>query len=433
MLWKRTFNGVEYGLGSIPLGGFVQLPQMGPMGGLEGNEDGAEKLPQVTPLDKIIVAFAGPLFSFLLAVFFAVLVFWVGKPDDKIHTTQIGWVVPGSPGEKAGLLPGDTILKIDGTAVHSWNEPIDSVIERIAFSSNDQVEFLIQRPGQQQPLTLKSGYTVEPGDFFQRRGIRRIGIANASLPITVNEVLKGSAADRAGLKKGDIIEKMNGQVIYSPEPIRAFFDKEANASASIDLAVVQDGKPSTIKLTGLAPKDPATLEKEERGYALTGMSYGVDAKLVIVHPAPSTQLHMAATMMVRTFAAMGNAIFRQKGDLGPQQLGSPIKILSIYSRLFGLPDGWKLVFWFSVILNVNLALMNLLPFPVLDGGHIVMAIGEWIGKGSLLPIKIMEYVQTACVLTLLGFFVYVAWFDANDLARSAKTPPPAKVRTYIYP
>jgi regulator of sigma E protease len=103
-LWKKTINGVEYGIGSIPAGGFVALPQMAPMGGLEG-ETSTEALPAITPLDKAIVAFAGPLFSFLLACVFAVAVWMVGKPQSEAHTTTIvGHVEKGSPAETAGIL-----------------------------------------------------------------------------------------------------------------------------------------------------------------------------------------------------------------------------------------------------------------------------------------------------------------------------------------
>ena len=107
-IWKKTINGVEYGLGSIPMGGFVALPQMAPMEAIEGRVDeGREVLPPITPLDKIIVAFAGPLFSFLLAALFAVLVWAVGKPVYDIEdTTVIGYVKEGMAADRAGLKAG---------------------------------------------------------------------------------------------------------------------------------------------------------------------------------------------------------------------------------------------------------------------------------------------------------------------------------------
>src|SRR3954447_1404043 len=93
-LWKKTINGVEYALGCIPAGGYVSLPQMATMEAIEGKSDTpVDQLPPISALDKIIVAVAGPLFSFLLAVAFAVVVWAVGRPADVDKTTKIGWVV----------------------------------------------------------------------------------------------------------------------------------------------------------------------------------------------------------------------------------------------------------------------------------------------------------------------------------------------------
>src|SRR5437868_1181580 len=104
-IWKKKINGVEYALGCIPAGGYVSLPQMATMEAIEGKgETPIEELPPVSALDKIIVAVAGPLFSFLLAVAFAVVVWIVGKPvNEGDKTTTIGWVDPQGPASKAGL------------------------------------------------------------------------------------------------------------------------------------------------------------------------------------------------------------------------------------------------------------------------------------------------------------------------------------------
>ena len=119
-IWKKKIGGVEYALGWIPAGGYVALPQMATMEAIEGKmESSAKTLPNVSPLDKIIVAFAGPLFSFLLAIFFAFVVWGVGKPSNEVdNTTRVGWVDPTGPAWNAGLRPGDTILAID-------NHPVD--------------------------------------------------------------------------------------------------------------------------------------------------------------------------------------------------------------------------------------------------------------------------------------------------------------------
>ena len=249
-IWKKTINGVEYGLGSIPFGGFVALPQMAPMGGIEGEVSSGEELPPITPLDKIIVAFAGPLFSFMLAVVFALLVWKIGMPDRRIHTTTIGWVKADSPGAKAGLKAGDKILEIDGTPVGSWDEPVDSVKERIAFSKSDKIAFTIQRPGEAKPQVIQTGYDVEPGTLFSRRGLRTVGLIWA-YDTKVYQVLKGSAAEAAGLQKGDVITSLNGAPVYSPFAVYEFFDKDAASTAK--LAVKRDGKASEFSLTGRKP------------------------------------------------------------------------------------------------------------------------------------------------------------------------------------
>ena len=104
-IWKKKIGGVEYALGTIPFGGYVSLPQMATMEAIEGKtRERRDPLPNAAPLDKIIVAFAGPLFSFLLAIAFAVVVWQVGKPgNDADNTTTIGWVDPDRPGLESRL------------------------------------------------------------------------------------------------------------------------------------------------------------------------------------------------------------------------------------------------------------------------------------------------------------------------------------------
>src|SRR5580692_2271891 len=122
-IWKAKIGGVEYALGWIPAGGYVALPQMATMEAIEGKSDTPpSQLPPISALDKIIVAIAGPLFSFLLALFFAFIVWQVGKPTTEgDNTTQIGWVEPGGQAWKAGLRPGDTIVAINDYPVKHFS------------------------------------------------------------------------------------------------------------------------------------------------------------------------------------------------------------------------------------------------------------------------------------------------------------------------
>jgi regulator of sigma E protease len=102
-----------------------------------------------------------------------------------------------------------------------------------------------------------------------------------------------------------------------------------------------------------------------------------------------------------------------------QQLGGAVMIIRVYKNLFENENGWRLVLWFSVIMNVNLALLNLLPLPVLDGGHITLALIEMIRRRPVSG-RILNYVQSAFAIALIGFMVFIAFFDTGDWVRSAR-------------
>jgi regulator of sigma E protease len=349
-----------------------------------------------------------------------------------MHTTTVGWMKPDSAAAKSDFKAGDTILAIDGVPVQSWDNPIDSVRERIAFSKGEKIEFKVQREGVAEPVIVNTGFDVPQGTLTQRRGLRTVGIAPAS-STSIEEVLKGSGADLAGLKKGDVVTHIDGTKIYSPQAAWQTF--KTKGTAATKLTITRDGKDSEITLTPVTPEKPKDIPDDvyAKGIALSGILFTNAIDVTgrdLLYPAPGKQLKDASTMMFRTFSG----VFNTKGDVGFQQMGGPVKILNTYTNFLSAPNGWRWVLWFSVILNVNLAIMNLFPFPVFDGGHIVMAFGEWLRKGSLLPTKIMEAVQFACVATLLCFFVYVTWFDVNDLVgHGKKGEADFKIDELVYP
>src|SRR5947207_11257094 len=148
-LWKKTINGVQYSLGTLPFGGFVALPQLAPMDIIEGKADvDRAQLPKISALDKIIVAFAGPLFSFLLAVVFAMFIWIVGRPvSESEATTTIGYVMPDSPAAQAGLKAGDKIVSVDGHAVTRFVGMIQASISWLIFRSECEPIPIMVEPG----------------------------------------------------------------------------------------------------------------------------------------------------------------------------------------------------------------------------------------------------------------------------------------------
>jgi len=108
------------------------------------------------------------------------------------------------------------------------------------------------------------------------------------------------------------------------------------------------------------------------------------------------------------------ALLSPKSDVKAAHFSGPVGIMRLYYQVFETNYGWQLALSLSVLINVNLAILNLLPFPVLDGGHIVLAIIEGIRRKPI-NVHVLEAVQTACAVLLIGFMLYVTFFDVGDM------------------
>jgi regulator of sigma E protease len=486
-LWKKTINGVQYSLGSLPFGGFVALPQMAPMDAIEGApEADRATLPVASPLDKIIVAISGPLSSFLLAIFFACIVWAVGRPVSKQETTTtIGYVLPGSPAAEApssapdvppGLHPGDKILAVDGHPVHRFMSMSDSVVWYVVRSEGETIPFEVLRDGREltfypKPIipASQSGWRrkalrqvmidpaydamvakIEPNSPAAKAGLqindivtgfdggklynpeqlsdaelnaygrpipltverhgKTLALTLPPMPFAVGEVFAGSPAERAGLKKGDDIVTLNGQPATRFGDLRALIS--AHPTDPITLGVLRGQNSLTIRVT------PEIPDGEHEPYI--GISHAVDdadgiiwdnsGVLDLVHEPPLEQIEGSVMSVVNTVGA----IIAPKSGIKLQHLGGPLFIFRTYYTLFQSEQGWRMALWFSVILNVNLALLNMLPIPVLDGGHILLALIEAVRRRPV-NIRVLEVIQTACVVVILSYMAYVTFFDVGDL------------------
>jgi len=415
-IWKTRIKGVEYALGSIPAGGYVSLPQMASMEVIEGKAgDSTEQLPPVSALDKIIVAFAGPLFSFLLALAFAVVVSLVGRPVSEIEkTTVIGYVAKNGPADQAGLKPGDRILQVDGKPVSKFLGMGDSVTWHIVRSEGDTVPVTVDRNGEVKTFYPKP--SKEPTKAWQRKSLRKIQIAPA-YDLTLSELETNGAAKAAGLKPKDQILSVDGQKLYSFASLEDY--AQSHPGQALTLACVRDGKPLEVSLTP-GPTNAATDGKPDLGIV------SIEDKWSLRHPNPIEQVNSSVMAMVETFGAL----FARHSDIKAQHLGGAIKIMDVYARLFNSEEGWRLALWFSVLMNVNLALLNLLPIPVLDGGHILLALIEGVRRKPL-SARIVSVVQTGCAVALIAFMVYIAFYDVQDLPfgkRASGKDKPAEVK-----
>ena len=481
-LWRKKIGGVWYAMNSLPFGGYVKLPQMAPMEALEGESElPAEGLKPITPLDKIIVALAGPVFSFGLAAVFAVLVWIVGRPVSEGEGTNIvGFTLPDSPAENAGLKPGDKILEVDGKPVARFGGMgADSITWRVVRSEGETLPLVVERvvDGKAQTLNLTATPAAQATRGWQRKGLRQILVEPAETPV-VGKLKPDSAAGKAGLLPGDRIVAVGGQRIFHPAGISEFFaahpgeplavtiqrgeqrlEKSFPALGAIVNKVIEgspaqaaglqkgdrvlgiDGKPngSYLALTRIVRQhanQPVVFNIERDGKKLDvsatptvpdgetrpyigiswdedhgGIEYDPRGLSVLDHPAPVSQLRKAAMSIFDTVGAIAS-----KSSVGIQHLGGPVMMMRAYYTFFDseFQDGWRRALWFSVVINVNLALMNMLPLPVLDGGHITIALIEAIRRRPM-SLRILEPIQTACALLVIGFMLFVTFFDVQDL------------------
>jgi len=407
-LWKKTVNGVQYSLGTIPLGGFVALPQLAPMDLIEGEtETDRAKLPPVSALDKIIVAIAGPLFSLLLAVVFAAIVWAVGHPVSEADTTTvIGYVEKNSPAEKAGLRAGDRILEVDGKHVIRFSGMNDSVTWNVIRSEGATIPFVVERDGQR--IETEVTPYIAPRSGWRRKGVRQVLIYPATTP-AIDAVQPNTPAALAGLQSGDVIRSLEGNRLYSPVALVAYI--KSHVGKPISLVVDRHGQALNISVT------PEASTKDEG--PRIGIEWDTSGQMSITHPNPIEQVYNSVTSTLDTIGAVAS----RKSDVKLEHLSGPFGILRIYYFLFENDRGWQLALWFSVILNVNLAILNMLPIPILDGGHIVLALIEAVRRKPV-NLRLLEVIQAGCALLIIGYICYISFFDVGDLfeKRAKETP-----------
>ena len=231
-----------------------------------------------------------------------------------------------------------------------------------------------------------------------------------------------SPAKQTDLKVDDVITGADGVQLPDGDAFTDYVHK--HDGTPILLEVTRDGKKlPPMKVTPLKPEgspEDVPMPMIGIGHAENdGIQFDSMGVPTTVYLHPMEQIRTSMMMIINTF----DAVISPKSSIGFQHMGGPVMMMHAYYAMLDTHDGWKLALWFSVILNVNLALLNLLPIPVLDGGHITLAIIEAIRRRPV-NLKILEAIQGACAIVIIGFMLCIVFFDVQDLPfLSDKTQP----------
>jgi len=384
-IWQKTIGGVLVSLRSIPLGGYVKLPQLQPDDPIEGkSQTPRADLPPIRPIDKIPTLFAGSIFNFLFAIVIATFLWIVGIPVDKSFTdTTIGYLSPKGPEQAAGMRVGDKIVAVNGIEVKDWMD----IKQETVFANSKTIDVTVLRDGKTEVIQFQP-----TTNLFGLREIK----AEPKQTVLVDQIMPNMPAERAGIRVGDVLVSINGKKV---ETLPQVMDEIVSRAGKECVVVVsRKGEPVTLKVT---PEFNADEKKPMIGVRFT------DLETALIHPNPIKQITDVILQMARVI----NAIFHQKETgIGVKNLSGPIGIIDQLYHL--VASDLRLALYFLVLLNVNLAIINLLPLPVLDGGHIMFTLVEWVRKKPLNS-RLMEGTQTAFVILLLAFVVYVSFNDVK--------------------
>jgi regulator of sigma E protease len=391
---KRLF-GIKYGetdyrVNALPFGGYVKMAGENP---LETHTGDPREFPSKPRWQRFIIAFAGPFANIVLAVGLLTGVFMV-RYEHPVYLDQpavIGWVLDNSPAQKAGIQPGDRIIRIENVQNPTWED----VLPKVIMSPGQPVNIAIQRGNQILEKTIVPTPTG-PEEFGNPGWL-------PDQPNTVTETEPSLPAAKAGIKVGDTIVGLNGQAARSMQAV--IRQIQENKDKPLTLTVVREGKELTFTVTPTLAKvngqemwrigirsDPQHVDKLPFGKAL--------AKSLDQNKKNSFLILELVEKMVQRKVSV-------------KQFSSPIGIAQASGEA-ARQEGWTPLLALMAAISLNLAIFNLFPFPILDGGMILFLAIEGIRRRDI-SLRLKERIYQLAFVLLILFAVMVIY---NDLAKT---------------
>ena len=378
---KATRGDTEYCVSAIPLGGYVK------MAGEHGEEDRAgapDEFMSKSKWERFLVLIMGPAMNLVLAVIVMWLVLYQGaeEPAYEVEPPVVGRVVDDSPAAEAGIAVGERIVSVAGRAVDTWNALFMEVLPR----AEREIPVVVRDvDGQERTLqvTPDAQTSFEMGD---------LGVGPAVHPQIV-QVVPDEPAERAGLRARDVIEAVDGEQVD-----RAGLIARINASpdVSLTLTVRRDGEPLQVAVTPALRGD----------VGLTGMTVSpFETRIVEAFGMSLERNYEWSGLIFQTLWGLLTA------ETSPRQLVGPVGIAQLSGSAAQV--GWIQLFSLMAMISLNLGILNLLPIPVLDGGHIFIMGMESVARRDF-SMRAKERMLLAGFVILMMLMVTVIY---NDLTR----------------
>ncbi|HVV70861.1 MAG TPA: PDZ domain-containing protein, partial [Verrucomicrobiae bacterium] len=324
-------------------------------------------------------------FAFALAT----AIYFLGLPV-RINPAIVGGVRPGSPEADSGIRAGDRIVAVNGRPVSSWED----VQMTVAMAPTNVVPVTVQRNGKRTVHWL-------PARQNPQLGVKLLDLEQSGHPI-IKKLVRGGPAESAGLKPGDEIRAFNGLPVLGQEQLVGLIQKQAGKKS--DIQIKRDGATLSVPIT--PKRDPKT------GLGMVGVMLGsTDVTVYQIEKPGPPPWELVGRVTQRTFQTIGALLHPRETGIGVKDLSGPPGILAMLA--VEVKTDYRLALEFMVLLNVSLAMLNLLPLPVLDGGHIALAVVERV-RGRPLSPQVQEYTTMIFASLLLSFMLYVSY---NDISR----------------
>ncbi|HEY3705904.1 MAG TPA: RIP metalloprotease RseP [Terracidiphilus sp.] len=397
----------DYKVCLLPLGGYVKMTGETPDQIQAGDTPADARRADYDPgsftnhprWQRMLIGVAGPVANFILA--FVLMVFYFGfineVPQHQVNTANIEWVVPDSAAAQAGFQTGDLITSFDSIQNPDWMQ----VGNESQLNINQNVPVTVNRNGQ----TLQLSLHIPP----LPRGEDAVDVSDAGIepqfmpgPIPVHEVSPGTPADKAGLKGGDQIVSVDGHQFHYVGTLLAYM--KAFPGKQLTLDVLRNGQ--HVTLTPTPEKQPDSTWK--LGFAAVNPPMRREPMPLRVAIAKSeTYCVDSSTLIVKVLGRL----FTRK--VAVSQLSGPVGIARMAGEAASM-NGWLPKFGLAASISINLGILNLMPFPILDGGLILLLLIESMLRHDI-SLAVKERIYQAAFVVLVVFFAFIIFNDVTKL------------------